>query len=239
MRVAITTSAVLVVVAIASAGSLSAEEPAVAYDYRERTRQIAFDPGRFFDGGSAQPPYMSIIYSGDDYGYPVYSIAVRKGCTSRDTGDARKTCGKRMVARMVRSPGDGETERPRWRGAKLFAALAKQNPTDDDQLVAALDGYGLEWLEADIGACRSALDHLARKNVSFFNDPAVGELSLVLHADKITFDYRSEYLAHTRYYGQIKPENAGGWAAAFASSLEPCWVPSAAPKPWLEQATGG
>lgn len=212
-----------------------ANAPEAGYDFGERTRQLAFDPARFFESAPADSLFMQIVYSGDDYGFPVYSIAVRKGCTESDTGEARRTCGDRMIARMVRAPFDGIPERPRWRGAKLFGALAEQDIADDRQLAAALDSQRLEWLEADIGTCEAGLAHLGASDVDFFTDPprpTNTDLGIVLHADKISFDYRGDYLTRSSYFGWVKPGSPGMWAAQFANSLEDCWAPASAPAPW-------
>ncbi len=214
----------------------NADEQPEAYNYRERTRQLAFDPNRFFDKSDYRPLEMSIIYSGDDYGYPVYSLAVRRGCTAQDTGEARKHCGRRMTARMVRAPYDGEPERPRFRGMKLFGYLSDKKVTNDTALVAALDAAQLEWREADVNACQPALDHLNNADqIPFFAvspSPEYDDLAIVIHADKITFEYGGGYLTNSRYYGYRKRGSAGEWADQFAASLENCWKPTTAPAPW-------
>lgn len=227
---------VLAATALVTGTLASAQATEPAYDMRERTRQIAFDPARFFDGPVADKPFMAIVYRGDDYGFPVYSIAVRKGCTQSDQGEARRNCGQRMIARMVRAPYDGVPARQRLRGAKLFAALEAQGVSGDDTLAAALDRYGLDWLEADVGTCQAAQDHLAKSEIPFFTeapDRSDEERSIVLHADKITFDYRGHYLTHSRYQGMVEEGSAGAWANQFAQSLESCWKPATALKPWL------
>lgn len=87
----------------------AARDAQPSFDFRERTRALAFDPARFFSEQSE--PAMSVRYLGDDYGYPVYAIAVRRGCTDADRGEGRRTCGERLIARMVRSPYKGEPPR--------------------------------------------------------------------------------------------------------------------------------
>lgn len=215
---------------------LSAEGDEVDYDYRERTRQLAFDPAQFFPDRYVSNLFMSIRYTGDDYGYPVYSIGVRKGCTREDKGDARKLCANRLIARMVRSPFQGEPERPRWRGQKLFGALHQKKVADDAGLKRALDEYGLEWLEADVNACAFAIAHLeTASELKFFTTsplPADGEaIAIVLHADKIEFRF-GEYLERVRYEGMLKTGNPGSWADGFAKSLATCWKPATARSPW-------
>ncbi|KLI63129.1 hypothetical protein [Aurantiacibacter marinus] len=204
------------------------------YDYRERTRELAFDPQRFFPEGTR--PWMEIIYSGDDYGFPVYSIAIQKGCTSDDTGEARRNCGNRLIARMVRAPFDGEPLRPRNRGQVLFGYLFDEGVGDDLALRDALARYQLEWLETDVSGCEPAMALLEADPVlSFFATqltPSEGIPQLALHADKIRFVHRGSYLSETTYYGWAAPESPGEWAVQFAQSLEACWRPASSIAPW-------
>lgn len=202
------------------------------YDFRERTRALAFDPSRFFP--ERPEPAISVRYLGDDYGYPVYALAVRKGCTPADQGEARRTCGEQLTARMVRSPFEGKPPRPRARGQRLFATLGQSQPRSDGALSQALDAARLEWLEADIRKCPAAMAHLATgRNLGF--SPAIeptGQLGeIVLHADKIDFEV-GDYLMRSRYEGWLKPGSPGAWANEFAASLETCWKPATAPAPW-------
>jgi hypothetical protein len=211
---------------------LAAQTVLPPYDYRERTRALAFDPVRFFP--KLPEPAMSIRYLGDDYGYPVYAIAVRRGCTDADQGEARRTCGERLTARMVRSPFKGKPPRPRARGQQLFATIAQARPQNDDALLQALDNAGLVWLEADVRKCPAAMAHLATGQDLKFS-PATDQTrqptEIVLHADKVSFEV-SDYLMRSRYEGWLKPGSPAAWANDFAASLETCWKPSTAPVPW-------
>lgn len=210
----------------------TAQDARPSYDFRERTRALAFDPARFFSERSE--PAMSVRYLGDDYGYPVYAIAVRKGCTDADQGEARRTCGERLVARMIRSPFKGKAPRPRARGQRLFTTIGQSRPQSDDALLRLLDNTGLEWLEADIRECPTAMAHLATgRDLQFSSaiDQTGQPAEIVLHADKVSFEI-GDYLMRSRYEGWLKPGSPGAWANDFAASLETCWKPSTAPVPW-------
>ncbi len=211
---------------------LAAQDAPPSYDFRERTRALAFDPTRFFPERSE--PAMSVKYLGDDYGFPVYAIAVRRGCTDADQGEARRTCGERLIARMVRSPFEGKPPRARARGQRLFATIAQSGPQNDGALLRLLDNTGLEWLEADVRKCPTAMAHLPTGRDLKFS-PALnqtGQLQeIVLHADKISFEI-GDYLTRSRYEGWLKPGSPGAWANDFAASLETCWKPSTALVPW-------
>lgn len=230
----------LLAVPFLALGSLAVQAQS-SFDYFARTRAIAFDPATFFP--DEPKPWMSIAYSGDDYGYPVYSIAIRKGCTREDTGDARRSCGNRLVARMVRAPFPGTPDRPRNRGQRLFGALQAQNIPGDAALRTALARYGLEWMEANVGQCQPAMEMLGKSGeFRFFASPPLPAdetaIPIVLHADKITFDYRGGYLTESRYYGWVAPGSPAEWADSFAQSLEGCWIPSAATAPWEHPPAG-
>lgn len=211
---------------------LAAQDTPPTYDFREPVRALAFDPDRFFPD---QPePAMSIRYLADDYGFPVYAIAVRRGCADEDQGEARRTCGERLIARMVRSPSVDNSTRLRARGQRLFGTIAQMRPQNDDDLVGFLEKMGLEWLEADVRKCPAALAHLATGRDLKFS-PSLDQTNelaeIVLHADKVTFEI-GDYLTRSRYVGWLKPDSPARWAHEFAASLETCWKPSSAPVPW-------
>lgn len=210
---------------------LAAQGSVPTYDFQERIRVLAFDPDRFFPDRFG--PAMSVRYLGDDYGYPVYTIAVRKGCTLDDQGEARLTCGERLIARMVRSPFQGTPPRPRARGQRLFGAIAQYEPQNDEALLQLLDNAELEWLQADVRQCSAAMAHLATVRDLRFSSiiDQTGPTEIVLHADKVTFEI-SDFLVQSRYEGWLKPGSPGAWANDFAASLEACWKPSAAVVPW-------
>lgn len=213
------------------AAPVASQDSIPSYDFRERTRVLAFDPARFFPERSL--PAMSVRYLGDDYAYPVYTIAIRKGCTGDDHGEARRTCGERLIARMVRSSFQGIPPRARARGQLLFAAIARAQPQSDEALLRLLDNAELEWLEADVRQCSAAMAHLATgRDLRFSSiidqtDPS----EIVLHADKVTFEIK-DYLMQSRYEGWLKLGSPGAWANDFAASLETCWKPSKAIVPW-------
>lgn len=213
------------------AAPLAAQDSGYSYDFRERTRALAFDPTRLFPEHSE--PAMSVRYLGDDYAYPVYTIAVRKGCTGDDRGEARRTCGERLTARMVRSSYQGIPQRARARGQRLFGLIARAQPQSDESLIRLLDNAELEWLEADVRQCAPAMTHLATGRDLRFSSiiDQTSPTEIVLHADKVTFEI-SDYVMRSRYEGWLKPGSPGAWANDFALSLETCWKPSTAIVPW-------
>ncbi|WP_294319258.1 hypothetical protein [uncultured Sphingomonas sp.] len=208
-------------------------QEALRYDVAERTRALAFDPGRFF--ADTPQPAIAIRYVGDDRSVPVYAIAVRHGCrTDPGTVDGDLDCGQRLIARMLRAPFPGTPRRPRERGYRLIRTLEQGRPDSDEALRRQLDGVGLEWVEADVRRCPKAMAQLAtigelRFATGIDFDRRLSEI--VLHADTIRFEM-GDYLLRASYEGWLKPGTAGLWADAFAKSLEGCWKPATAPVPW-------
>lgn len=200
----------------------------------------AFDPERFFGGGYAEP-VLTVRYLGDDYDYPVYALALYKGCHDADA-EGDRSCRERLQVRMVRAPYEGEPERPRWRGTKLLGDLRTRGVSSQRELLAALDNGAVEWLEADLATCPAALSHARNTaNLRWFGAPLVEEpsdsIAIVLHADTVDVRFRPNYFTDVRFKGIVDDDFPSGWAEGFAKSLENCWTPSAAIRPWRRAVT--
>lgn len=198
---------------------------------RNQVAAIAFDPRRFFAGSRGQFDKLTVTYTGDDRGWPVYSIAVREGCFSTPVRGQR--CFARL-ARMVRAPAPPGTLRPRQRGSFLIQRLAERGAIS---ISAALDGAGLEWMESDLDQCPAAdavlrsagqIEWVARQTYA----PRPGELpNIVLHADNVEVTFHS-FARRATYSGYVAEGSPASWAVRFAEALEPCWRPATAPAPW-------
>jgi len=211
-------------------------DDSAAFNLNQTVLADAFDPERFFAGRYISDPILTIRYLGDDYDYPVYAIALYKGCHADDP-EGDQTCRERLRARMVRAPYDGEPERPRWRGTKLLADLGKLAVSSRSELHAALDLGMVEWLEADLATCPAAMRH-ARDigELRWFGVPLVEEpsdsIAIVLHADTVDVRFRPNYFTDVRYTGHVDNDLPSGWAVGLAQSLGDCWTPSNAMPPW-------
>lgn len=203
----------------------------------ERVSELAFDPARFFTEEDGHDRSMiRIAYTGDDYGWPVYSIAVMTGCLP---GEAHSpACADRLTARMVRAPAPPDMDRPRERGSALVRDLVERGEVSRSGLRNGLTSAGVEWLEADGRSCPGFVEALGAsadlqwvpREVS--HPDGSGEIRIVLHADivHVTFD---DYARRSIYEGYIAEASPAAWAVALAEVLEPCWKPVAAPAPWL------
>ncbi|WP_294327085.1 hypothetical protein [uncultured Sphingomonas sp.] len=218
-------------VALSLAAAAPAQE-APGYSFRERTRALAFDAGRFF--AATPEPMIAIRSDGDTFGLPLYALALRPGCNPADSAASRADCSRRIVARMVRAILPAAATERHLRGQRLFTALERARPDDDDALRRTLDSAGLEWVEADVRQCAPAMAHLATlQEVRFVPSLDLDRpiFEMTSHADQIRVDVHHG-LVRSRYEGWAKPGTAGAWASDFAKSLEGCWKPATAPVPW-------
>ena len=208
-------------------------------DVRAMVWQAAFDPTTYFPS-----PYIRdrsivrIAYTGDDYGWPVYSIAIAEGCIDGET-IPRDDCASRLRARMVRAPADPDSERLRVLGARLVARIEGTGASSPEEVRRALGEMNLEWVEADLRTCPGAITALARSAEADWVPDAITNprpeddmMGLVLHADIVRVEF-SQYARLTSYSGWIAEGSPAAWAVGFASTLEPCWEPASEPPPWL------
>lgn len=61
-----------------------AQDSSPAYDFPKGTRELTFDPTRLLPNGLNR--HCRFRYLKDDYGFPVYAIAVGGGCIDSDWG---------------------------------------------------------------------------------------------------------------------------------------------------------
>lgn len=206
------------------------------FNVHEAVLEEAFEPGKFFQSKYGAEPILTIRYLGDDWDFPVYAIALFKGCHVDDP-DGEPSCRDRLHARMVRAPYDGEPERPRWRGTKLLGDLEERGVSNRDELRSALDQGAVEWFGADLAQCPSALAKARETDdISWFGTPLVkepsNEIEIIMHFDTIEMRFRPNYFTEFWYGGHIDEDLPSGWAREFATALGPCWRPSSATPPW-------
>ena len=204
---------------------------------RDDLERLAFDPAKFFPSPYVQDrSTVRIVYTGDDYGWPVYAIAIAEGCID---GEARpKDRGaSRWRARMVRAPAVPGVDRPRQRGGELVSRLVRAGATSADGLREALNTAGVEWVEADLRTCPGATRALAQSADAAWVPEAVAapkpnDEQLVLHADIVRVEVQ-QYARLSTYRGWLAERSPGAWAVDLASTLGPCWRPATIAAPWL------
>ncbi|QFT78308.1 hypothetical protein [Erythrobacter sp. THAF29] len=231
-------TALIALGAALSGGSASANEPAndePAFNAKHAVLAEAFAPERFFRGRFGFDPLLTILHLGDDYSYPIYAIAVFRGC-HRDDAEGDRSCIDRLRARMVRAPYDGEPERPRYRGLELLTTLRTLAVSNREELITVLDKGAVEWLEADLATCPAALAKAREaEKLAFFNQSLVADdddMAIVIHSDTIKLTFTPNYFTKLSFDGSPLRGTPGLWGYDFAQSLEECWVPSQATPPW-------
>lgn len=200
-----------------------------------RVRELAFNPESFFRDEYHHQPVVTVTYTGDDYAWPVYSIAIFDGCHADEPRvDA---CRSALRARMVRSPAPPDMQRPRERGGDLVRRLFDEGKTSRMALRSALTRMGVEWKEADLRRCPSAMGALEKSAklewvpTEISNPTPKDEISIVIHADIVEVTFQ-QYGRSSIYSGYIADGSPAAWAEDLAASLEPCWVDATTPPPW-------
>lgn len=197
---------------------------------RDLISKVAFDPALYFADEPNGGEVVLISYSGDDYGWPVYSIAVHYGCMAGD-------CTLQRRARMVRAPITDPAARPRVWGMTLVSKVTAKEASTPEAVAGVLNTMGMEWVEADLMTCPGAMTAMADLGkVKWVRDDFVkpdpnGSIEVVLHADRIRVEV-PDYLRKASYDGFIAKGSPAAWAYALEKTLEPCWKPVGAPPPW-------
>ena len=221
-------------VLLAAAGASEDQEAHYAHVkvVHEVVAKLAFDPARFFPDEPRGRDLARISYTGDDYGWPVYSIAIRDGCTDK----SGKDCHSEFRARMVRAPGYLAASRPRHAGSALIARIAENKTEKPAEIAKALDGDKLDWVETDIGTCPGAKDVLVQASRLSWVRPQVfapeDTIDMVLHADTVEVEF-PDFLRRAAKHGKIAEGPPPQWGTKLAAVLEPCWKPAPADaRPW-------
>lgn len=210
-------------------------------EIRDVVQPMAFDPSKFFPSPYVEDSsIIRITYTGNDYAWPVYAIAVADGCVDAEN-PRQDACASRLRARMVRSPALADLTRPRQRGLHLLNQLADRRATSPEDIRRALDSVGVEWLEADFRTCPGATEALRRSKditwapdeIARLADERSGDepLLMVIHADKVRVEFE-QFLRLSTYYGYVADGSPAAWAVELEETLEPCWRPATVPPPW-------
>jgi hypothetical protein len=212
--------------------------PEAMRELRGIVHELAFAPSKFFiweDGEDASD--VKISYTGDDYGWPVFSIAILIGCVPDEP--RLPNCGSRLTARLVRAPAPAGLTRPRQRGTHLLRGLIERRATTAEAVRRQLTGLGVEWRQADLATCRGARAVYARAGRLTWVPqelirPRSSEPDIVvhLHADRVSVEF--ETLGQSsRYRGAREKGTPAEWAVELAEALEPCWRPAPSAAPWV------
>ncbi|HEV2745934.1 MAG TPA: hypothetical protein VGW34_01380 [Allosphingosinicella sp.] len=205
-----------------------------------RVREIAFNPNTFFKQETLLEPLISITYTGDDWGWPVYAIALHEGCVRPEPVGPR--CWYRRTARMMRVHGLASHERPRTAGRLLIDRIDAKAPRTDEEIKTVLDGSELDWLQADLNACPRAAALISKtKNMDWvgseIHSPVRGgPITYAVHADDTMIHLRSSIQQVSMFSGLPRGNNPAAWAKKFYQALQPCLKPASAPWPWRQKS---
>jgi hypothetical protein len=198
---------------------------------REEVAALAFDPNKLFDGRAGGTDVVTVAYAGDDFGWPVFSMAIRRSCLEREKMGPH--CTWRRVARMVRSPAPPDLRRPRQRGSLLMARMLRS----DGPTRLGLDRAGLEWVEADLDSCPGAIPKFQEGRsatwvpADVFASGRPPMHAPVMHADNVKVVFADSSRRST-YNGYVAPGSPAQWAVELAATLDRCWRPLTAVPPW-------
>jgi len=223
---------------------------------QEIVNELALTPARNFAGDLHEydDPVLTVVYRGDDYDVPVYSLAVSSVCIKPTP---ENDCGydeSKFVARIVRPPILDPDDRPRSAGYRLLSALAKRKANSRPSIRDALDHGLVQWLEANIAECDGAIDAMeAVRQANWKTEPSAswnarfnpnpdGVITLSLHADTVTISYigdnsKSSYVGviedyNTNLDDSSKTQHVSAMVAKLNETLEPCWTKANSKPPW-------
>jgi hypothetical protein len=232
-------SAIATVVLVQSAGEAPVHEvPTNDWEVVSALREQIFDPHQLFDGTRFLGITVYIEASGDDFDWPVQSVAFR---IQRNPRCGEALCPNSWSARMNRAepPPDSNTGdenfRPRWRGRHLVSAfnhLKSQEPEPSaDELLGQLP---IEYLQASSADCPPVWEHLqtlAEQNWIEESDlHTIGNTVwespyITLHADRYNIEIASNRSSSAAYDMVPRHGNIAGWAHELMTAVESCWQP--------------
>lgn len=220
--------------------ALSDSPPDDTARVREAVRVLAFDPGKYFSSQfTGDPSMIRIAYTGDDWDWPVYSIAISQGCLEHE--EWSPACRSRVTARMVRGVSPPNMMRQRERGWHLVHRLIERGATAPESIRLQLGPSLVEWLEADLASCPGIIEFMGGSATLTWvpeeiSDPRPrDDFAIWVHADIVTIVFDHSRVEAT-YEGPLLGGSPSAWAHELAERIEPCWRPAAASPPWSGQS---
>lgn len=217
-----------------SASAQTPEERAVAFlRFNAEVRDAAFNPRRY------APEYGDLItinYRGDDWGWPVWSIAIERFCEHAVSDAGNMMCLWRWRALAAHAPSVNAPGLRR-RGEMLVEnAFAMRNAAPERSLAEILEEIGVLWREADLETCPGAREALSdAMNTHWIEQSAFAAsregIPIWMHYDTIETYFRFQP-GEARYHGAIVEGTPAAWGLRMSEILEPCWRPTQAPPPW-------
>ncbi|MDG1417044.1 MAG: hypothetical protein P8P99_04525 [Maricaulis sp.] len=222
-----------------SAGEVASNgTPTDDWDVVTALREQIFDPHQLFNESGFLGITVYIEARGDDFDWPVQSVAFR---IQRNPRCGEAVCANSWSARMNRaepppnSNTDDENFRPRRRGRHLVSAfyyLKGQEPESTaDELLGQLP---IEYLQASSADCPPVWEHLQtvaeqnwieERDLHTIGNTAWETPYITLHADRYNIEIASIQSSSAAYDMVPRHGNIAGWAHELMTALENCWQP--------------
>ena len=214
----------LTLAATARADEIEQVGPAIA--------AAAFEPSTFFSADPDRDRSVLRIVHLDQYGRPIYSIAIHEGCFVNKGWSEQ--CGNRLVARMVRAPAPFKNADLRNRSIDLAKRLVRRNATTHKTIRSALPSLDLEWMEADLHTCPGFDEQLASAaNLAWLPLTLTPDREQLIWVDTDSVEVAFDYYPTTSTFSGVPIEGSPGeWAVNLARTLDGCSRPSKALPPW-------
>ena len=202
-------------------------------EVRKKILDQVFNPDRFVGkNGNYSQPIIGVVYTGDDWAWPVYATGIFRGCRKPISEDYSGPCEPEFWALKLSAATNSGTGRPRHAGSRLtqnvYELLQSSTATTIDE---AMSRVNTDWQFTTFSMCPSAqlaLDDLGTIDLDI---AALKKHSgHYLHSDYVTIKIK-----HAQQSITVKsPVNDpfGKWATALDEALQYCWQPAKLPKPW-------
>ncbi|WP_372783694.1 hypothetical protein [Phenylobacterium sp.] len=197
----------------------------------------AFDPNRSFKGdltpGGDDQLLLTVWASARDDYAPMYSLAIAYRCVPTETRGQRR-CG--YTARLLRT---GLMDNEGF-GRSLELSGQARIATSASEMRSQLDKASLQWLEADVDACPKGIFAMDSVRVSdwrpdiHFGLQDTKDREIIMHPAAIRVRMSGTY-ATSAYEGWVLAAGVPAAVRQLLETLEPCWKPATAPRPWTRR----
>ncbi|MDF7776309.1 hypothetical protein P1X14_13720 [Sphingomonas sp. AOB5] len=188
-----------------------------------------FDPERNFpdlEKGGDDQMILTVQTSARDDMAPAISLAIAYRCITISP----TSCQPTYTARMLRvAPEASQFE------ASVAMLVRLSKASNDGEARSALDASNLEWVEADVLKCDGGLDALEGVRKADWSPDLHYKLraepEIIMHPAMIRVTMRGD-VTTSSYRGWVLAPGVPAAVRTLIATLDKCWKPSSAPKPW-------
>lgn len=193
---------------------------------RDKLNSGIFDPANLpFDG---EETLLTARYTGDDYGWPVWSMAIVRSCAPRSYPCAQD----RLKIRTIRAFPIKTDGRPRNKGSSLTSQI-NTFIMQGESIESAISKSNIAWDFVDIDSCPAAktLFETAPDQKWVSDDIFERRIIPYLHADSVEVKLYSAR-AIILYKDIPTGDQPSAWASALMEAAIPCLTQSYMTPPW-------